>query len=42
MPINIEQLARGLADAWRSRSAIPLPAVGQGPATRAEVGKAKP
>jgi 2-keto-4-pentenoate hydratase len=33
---KLEQLARDLAEAWRSGGTIPLPAAGQGPATRAE------
>ena len=36
MDRGFEQLARGLADAWRSGGTIPLPPAGQGPATRAE------
>ena len=33
---QFEQLARGLAEAWRSGGTIPLPPAGQGPATRAD------
>lgn len=33
---KFEQLARDLAEAWRSGGTIPLPPAGQGPATRAE------
>lgn len=33
---KFEQLARDLAEAWRSGDTIPLPPAGQGPATRAE------
>ena len=36
MALGFEQLARDLADAWRSGGTIPLPPAGQGPATRAE------
>lgn len=31
-----EQLAQDLAEAWRNGTSVPLPAAGQGPATRAE------
>jgi len=36
MALGFEQLARDLADAWRSGGTIPLPPAGQGPGTRAE------
>jgi 2-keto-4-pentenoate hydratase len=36
MALGFEQLARDLADAWRSGGTIPLPPAGQGPTTRAE------
>jgi 2-keto-4-pentenoate hydratase len=36
MEQGLEQLARDLADAWRSGGTIPLPPAGQGPTTRAE------
>ena len=36
MSEKFEQLARDLAEAWRSGGTIPLPPAGQGPATRAD------
>src|SRR5258708_3954400 len=36
MERGFEQLARDLADAWRSGGTVPLPAAGEGPATRSE------
>jgi 2-keto-4-pentenoate hydratase len=36
MTMNVEQLARSLAEAWQSGGTVPLPAAGQGPATRAQ------
>src|SRR5204862_2101619 len=36
MSDKFEQLARDLAEAWRSGGTIPLPRAGEGPATRAD------